>query len=63
MILQREERRERERDINVRNDQWPPVRALTGDRTHSLGMCPEEELSMLPVGVGDDASTNWVRAN
>ena len=37
----REEGRERERNI----DQLPPKGALTGDLTHNLGMCPDQELN------------------
>ena len=51
--------RERDRDIDMRNNHLlPPVHTPTGDRTHSLGMCPDWELNLQPFGVWHDAPTN-----
>ena len=47
--------RERERDI----DQFFPLHALTRDRTHNLGMCPEWGSNPQLFGVQDNAPTNW----
>ena len=57
LILEREGGRERgkERNIDVRErrDRLPPVCALIGDRTHSLGTCPDRDqyLSLLVCGM------------
>ena len=54
-----ERERERETLMRERNiDQFPPMCALTGDRTHSIDMCPDWELNMQPFGARDDAPTN-----
>ena len=68
LILEREEgggevrEREREREkhlceINI--GQLPPIRALTADYTHSLGMCPDLESNPWPFGLGNDIPANW----
>ena len=45
--------RERERERNI--DCLPPAHTLTGDQTHSLGMCPDQELNQQPPGAWDEA--------
>ena len=43
-----------------RNNDWlPPICVLTGDRTHSLGMWPDQKLNPQSFVVWDDAPTNW----
>ena len=37
----------------------PPIHTPTKDQTHSLGMCPDWDLNPQPLGVQDDAPTNW----
>ena len=44
-------KKERERNIN----RVPLICAPTGDRTHSLGMCPNRESSWWPLALQDDA--------
>ena len=52
--------RERETSMWERNINWlPPVYTLTRDRTHNLGVCPDQELNPQPFGVWEDAPTNW----
>ena len=55
-FLEREEGRERERNIN-----WlPPVCAQTRDWTHNAGTCPDKESDPQPFcAVQDDTPTNW----
>ena len=45
VVLERGKERERERNIDEREKhQWFPLAcALTQDRTHNLGLCPEWE--------------------
>ena len=38
--------------------QLPPICTPTGDQTHNLGMCPDQELKLQPFGVWDNAPTN-----
>ena len=52
---------ERHTHIDVRErdtDPLPPVRTLTRGRPWNLGTCPDQELSLQPFGVWDDAPTN-----
>ena len=43
-----------------RNIDWlPPVYTLTRDWTHNLGVCPDQGLNLQPLGVKDNAPTNW----
>ena len=43
-----------------RNIDWLlPTHATTGDWTHNLGMCPDQESNPQHFGVQDDAPTNW----
>ena len=59
MILEREEERERQTDMDVEGDRLRPVHTLTGDPTQNLGMCPDQESNTEPFfGVWDDAPTN-----
>ena len=55
-----------ERDVDVRNTNWLPLLcSLTGDWTHNLGMCPDQEWSPQPFSIGDNAPTNlatWTEA-
>ena len=54
--------RERETSTQERNiDQLPPVCALTGDRTHNLGMCPDLGLPLQPFGAWDNAAEFFYR--
>ena len=59
LLLEREEGRERERNIDVRETVigLPPVHAPTRNQTHNLGMCPDWESNPQPFGVWDDAPT------
>ena len=36
----------------------PPVCAPTGDQTHSLGMCPDQELNLQTFSVQDNTPNN-----
>ena len=56
-----EERRERERNQWEREniDQLPPICAPTRDETCNLVMCPNWRFNIRPLGVRDDAPTNW----
>ena len=63
LILERgrggERGREREISVRVRKiGRLPPVRALPGDQTCSLGLCPNQELNPQPFGVWGAAPTN-----
>ena len=45
--------------MSVRNmDQWPPTNALTGDRTHNLGVCPDRRSNPQPFTIQENAPTN-----
>ena len=56
----REDGREREILMWERNINWlPPIHALTGDRTHILGMCPDRESNLQPFTVRNNAATKW----
>ena len=44
LFLERVEEREKERERNI--NQLPCVHALIGDRTHNLGMCPDQEIKL-----------------
>ena len=47
-----ERRRDRERNINVRNISWlPPVHAPTGHQIHDLCRCRDQELNPQLFGV------------
>ena len=60
LISERGKEKERETLMWERNiDQLPPMRALTGDQTCNLGMCPDWELNLQPFGVWDNNPTNW----
>ena len=50
-----EEERERGTEIDI--DHLPPLCVLTGDQTCNLGMCPDPELNLQPLGVWGDAPT------
>ena len=53
---ERERERERKKSMGERNvDQLPPVCTLTRDRTHNLGMCPDQGSNLQPFGVQNDA--------
>ena len=59
MFIDFREIRERKRNINVRNiNRLPPILALTGDQTHKVGVCPDQELDLQPFGVQADTPTN-----
>ena len=48
-----------ERERIVRNIDWLlPIHTLTGDQTHNLGTCPDQESNLQPLGVRDDAPVN-----
>ena len=51
----------RERNTDVRDKHWSAAsrHAPTWDRTHNLGMCPDQGLIPQPLGAWDDALTNW----
>ena len=53
MILENQERRQREREI----DQLPPVHSPIRDGTPNLAMCPDWELNPPPFGARDNAPT------
>ena len=55
----REEGRERRTDVREKYRSLPPIHAQTRDWTCNLGMCSDWELSPQPIGVWDDATTNW----
>ena len=61
-MIFRERRREREREKNIdvrENIDWLPLeRAQTGDQTHHLGMCPDQESNTRPFGLWDEAPIN-----
>ena len=40
-------------------DQLPPIRTPTGDQTHNLGMCPDQESNPQAFGVQDSAPMHW----
>ena len=45
----RKRERGRERNINVRDINWlPPLHIWTGDWSHNLDMCPDQELNLQP---------------
>ena len=50
-----ERERERERNIDWLSLIFSPI----GDWTYNLGMCSDQESNPQPVGVWDDAPTNW----
>ena len=53
---QEKRKRKRERERNI--DQLPLVHALTGDQTHNLGMCSDQESNPQHFGVRDSSPTN-----
>ena len=60
LTLERQEGREKERNIDVRNIDWlPPICSPPGNSTHDIGMCLDQELNLKPFGVWDHAPTNW----
>ena len=53
-----ENQRQRETSTWTRNIDWlPPVSTLTGDQTHSLGMCPDQGSNPQPSDVWDNIPT------
>ena len=53
LFLERWEGREKERERNI---YWFPfVSTPTGDRTHNLRMCPDQESNLWPFGLWDEA--------
>ena len=55
----REQGRERERSIHVREKHWlVALQAPTGDRTHNTGMCPDPGSNSQPFGTQDITPTN-----
>ena len=48
-------KRERERNINVREKHW----SVTWDQTHNLGMCPDQKLNPWPFSLWNNTPTNW----
>ena len=50
--------RGRKRNIGVRNITGLSPTLPNPDGTHSLGMCPDQELNLQPFGVRNDALTN-----
>ena len=61
MLFKKEDGREKERNINVRQKHWlaAPVCAPTGDWTCKLCMCPDQESNLKSLGAWDNTSTNW----
>lgn len=52
LILERKVERERGRNLDVREKHRLFLgHALTGDWTHNLGMCPDQELNPQPCGI------------
>ena len=61
LILEREEGREREteRNIDSREKHWSDTfwSCLTGDWTCNLGVCPNQELNLGPLGLQNNTAT------
>ena len=67
LILEREDGREGEREVGVGGEKHryerkicslSPMCTPTRDRTHNLGMCPDQESNSQPFGVWDNAPKN-----
>ena len=57
--MERERERKREKhNVREKHPTLPPVHTPTRDRTHSLGMCPDQESNPQPFGVWENAPTN-----
>ena len=56
LISERRKGRERERNIDVRERHRMVASSTcpTGDKTHILGMCPNQELNLQPFGLWDN---------
>ena len=59
-FIERGRGKERKRNIDVRETLIVCllIHGPTGDQTHNLGMCPDQELNLQPFGLWDDAPTN-----
>ena len=59
MLIDFRERGREGRKEGENTDVLPLVHALTGDQTHNLGMCPDQESNPWPFDLWDEAPTNW----